>query len=329
MQAIVMEDHGGPQVLRARSPEDPIARPGEVVVELRAAAVNRRDTLVRAGIGPAYRFELPLILGSDGAGVRRDTGEPVVILPSLHWGPSETVAGPDFRILGGPDDGTYAELVVVPEVSVFPKPARLSWQEAAALPLAALTAYRALFSVAHIRPGEWVVVLGAGSGVSLAAIQLAVHAGARVAVTSSSDEKLQRAAELGADVGVSYLKDDWAAALVEATGGADVVLDSVGSTWSQSLEALAPGGRLIACGGTGGPQATLDVRALYLQQKQVLGTKMGSPKDFKGLLDLVNDGAVAPIIDSVHALAEASTAHERMESGAHFGKIVLTVGGGS
>lgn len=326
MQAIVMAEHGGPTVLRHQQRPDPVAGPGQVLVELRAAAVNRRDALVRAGGGPAYRFPLPLVLGSDGAGVRRDTGEAVIILPALDWGPSEHVAGPAFRILGGPDDGTYAELVAVPEANVLPKPRGLSWEEAAALPLAALTAYRALFTMARLRAGQRAVVLGVGSGVSLAAIQLAVHAGARVAVTSSSAEKLARAAELGADVGVDYRQADWPAAVTAQVGLADVVLDSVGSTWAQSLQMLAPGGRLVACGGTGGGEATLDVRALYLQQQQVLGTKMGSPRDFAALLELVDLGAIRPIVDSVRPLAEAAAAHERLESGAHFGKLVLTVG---
>ena len=313
-------------MLRLAEHPDPVPGPGEVLVELRAAALNRRDTYLRTGLGPAYDFPLPLILGSDGAGVRRDTGEEVVILPSLRWGPSETVAGPDFQILGGPTDGTYAELVAVPEANVFGKPPGLSWEEAAALPLAALTAYRALFPVGGLRAGEWVVILGAGSGVSLAAIQLALHAGARVAVTSSTGEKLRRATELGASVAVSYLDEDWPDALIDATGGADVVLDSIGSTWPQSLTVLSRGGRLVAFGATGGGEATLDVRRLYLQQKRVLGTMMGSPKDFAELLALVDDGAMRPIVDSVRPLEQAASAHERIASGRHFGKVVLAVG---
>jgi NADPH:quinone reductase-like Zn-dependent oxidoreductase len=324
VQAISITTHGGPDVLELRAVPDPVPGPGEVLVELRAAAVNRRDVLVRGGIGPAYRFPMPLVLGSDGAGIRRDTGEEIVILPSLDWGGSELRAGPDFRILGGPDDGTYAELVVVPEANAFPKPAGLTWTEAAALPLAALTAYRALFTMARLQPGETVLILGVGSGVSLAAIQLAVHAGARVIVTSSSDDKLRRAAELGSAAGFDYTEADWVGGVIDRTGGVDVVLDSVGSTWPDSLAALAPGGRLVACGATGGGTATLSVRGLYLQQKQILGTKMGSPKDFAELLDLTRRGAVRPIVDSTRPLGDAAAAHRRLESGRHFGKLVLT-----
>ena len=217
---------------------DPVAGPGEVVVELKAAAINRRDLLLRNPPGPAYVFDLPVIPGSDGAGIRRDTGEEVVIYPGLHWGPRQDAAGPDWRILGGPDDGTYAELVKLPEENVFPKPARLSWEESAAFPLAALTAYRGLFEVGGLVGGQSVLVLGAGSGVSTIAVQLCVQAGVRVLVTSSSQEKIDRAKELGAEGGVLYTEEGWA----EAAGPVDVVFDSVGTTWRESLKALRRGG---------------------------------------------------------------------------------------
>jgi NADPH:quinone reductase-like Zn-dependent oxidoreductase len=196
---LAIQVHEGGE-LRHETVTDPVPAPGEVVVELRAAALNRRDLLVAGG---TYPFPLPLIPGSDGAGVRRDTGEEVVIFPTLAWGEREEVQGPDFQILGGPRNGTYAELVVVPEANVFAKPARLSWEEAAALPLAGLTAYRALFSRGGLRVGETVLVLGAGSGVSTFAVQLAAQAGARVIVTSSSADKIERSVALGAEGGVN------------------------------------------------------------------------------------------------------------------------------
>jgi NADPH:quinone reductase-like Zn-dependent oxidoreductase len=306
--------------LRYEEAPDPVAGPGEVVVELRTAAVNRRDLLVRNPPGPAYVFDLPLVPGSDGAGVRRDTGEEVVIYPGLGWGPREDAAGADWRILGGPDDGTYAELVKVPAENVFPKPARFSWEEAAAFPLAALTAYRALFEVGGLVDGESVLILGAGSGVSTMAVSLAAQAGCRVLVTSSSQEKIDRAKELGAEGGVLYTEDGWA----EAAGPVDVVLDSVGATWRESAKALRPGGRLIVFGGTGGPEVALDVRAIYLQWKSIRGTTMGSARDFAGLLRMVESGSWRPVIDSVRPLEETAAAHERMQAGEHFGKLVLT-----
>jgi zinc-binding alcohol dehydrogenase/oxidoreductase len=318
MQAVRVHEGGE---LRYEEVTDPVAGPGEVVVELRAAAVNRRDLLVRTPPGPAYVFDLPLIPGSDGAGVRRDTGEEVVIYPGLGWGPREDAAGPDWRILGGPDDGTYAELVKVPAENVFGKPRRLSWEEAAAFPLAALTAYRALFEVGGLTGDESVLILGAGSGVSTVAVSLAAQAGCRVLVTSSSQEKIDRAKELGAEGGVLYTDDGWA----EAAGPVDVVLDSVGTTWRESLKALRRGGRLVVFGGTGGPEVTLDVRALYLNWQSIRGTTMGSRRDFAALVRRVEAGSWCPVIDSVRPLAEAEAAHDRMKAGEHFGKLVLSV----
>src|SRR6266536_1927991 len=318
MKAVLVRERGA---LSYEDFDDPVAGPGEVVVELRAAAVNRRDLLVRNPPGPAYQFALPVIPGSDGAGIRLDTGEEVVIYPGLGWGEREDAAGPDWRILGGPDNGTYAELVKVPEENVFRKPARFSWEEAAAFPLGGLTAWRALFTVGRLHGSETVLVLGAGSGVSTIAVQLAAQTGARVLVTSSSEEKIERAKELGAADGVLYTDEGWP----EAAGPVDLVLDSVGTTWRDSLRALRRGGRLVVFGGTGGPEVTLDVRAVYLNWQSILGTTMGSPSDFAALLRMVEGGSWRPVIDSVRPLAEAEAAHDRMKAGEHFGKLVLAI----
>lgn len=319
MQAVRVHEGGS---LRFEVAPDPVPALGEVIVELRAAALNRRDALVRRGV---YPFALPLVPGSDGAGVRRDTGEEVVILPSLRWGSGEAAPGPEFQILGGPHDGTHAELVAVPVENLFPRPARLTWEEAAAFPLAALTAYRALFVRGGLRAGETVLVLGAGSGVSTIAVQLAAQAGARVLVTSSVSEKLERARELGAEAGVLYTAADWPEAVRGLTGGrgVELVLDSVGSTWPDALRTVCPGGRVVVFGATGGTEATLEVRPFYLQQLSLLGTTMGSPRDFAGLLAMLEDGAWHPMVDSVFALGEIEAAHARMEGADHFGKIVL------
>jgi NADPH:quinone reductase-like Zn-dependent oxidoreductase len=318
MKAMLVREGG---VLSYEEYEDPVAGLGEVVVELKTAAVNRRDLLVRNPPGPAYQFPLPVIPGSDGAGIRRDTGEEVVIYPGLGWGPREDAAGTDWRILGGPDNGTYAELVKVPTENVFPKPARFSWEEAAAFPLAALTAWRALFAVGRLHGVETVLVLGAGSGVSTFAVQLAAQEGARVLVTSSSEQKIERAKELGAAAGVLYTEEGWP----EAVGPVDLVLDSVGTTWRDSLRALRKGGRLVVFGGTGGPEVTLDVRAVYLNWQSILGTTMGSARDFAGLLRMIVGGSWRPVVDSVRPLAEAEAAHDRMKAGEHFGKLVLAI----
>ncbi|HTI35274.1 MAG TPA: zinc-binding dehydrogenase [Miltoncostaea sp.] len=334
MDAVVLRETGKPEVLTLGTADDPVAGPGEVVVALRTAELNRRDVFVRKGIAPS---PLPVIPGSDGAGTVRAVGDgvtgvaegdEVIVYPALGWGGGEEAAGPGFRILGGPDDGTYAELVKLPAENVLPKPARLSWEEAAALGLAGLTAYRALVSRARIRPGETVLVLGIGGGVATIATMLARAAGCRVLVTSSSQEKLDRARDLGADAGVLYTQDDWVGAVRELTGGrgVDIVVDSVGATWADSISAVRPGGRVVAFGGTGGAKVELAVRALTMGQVSLLGTTMGSPRDFAGLLAAVDAGGWAPVIDSVRPLGEVADAHRREEGGEHFGKLVLSIG---
>ena len=330
MNAIQLTETGPPEVLRITSVADPVAGPGEVVVELRAAALNRRDVFVRKGIAPS---PLPVIPGSDGAGVVRTLGagvrgvaegDEVVIFPSLGWGGGEAAPQPGFRILGGPDDGTYAELIRIPAENVMPKPKRLSWEEAAALPLAGLTAWRALISRAALRPGETVLVLGIGGGVATFALHIAHAAGARVVVTSSSNDKLTRAADLGAAAGVNYTADDWVDQVkAETGGGVDVVVDSVGSTWADSVNCLRPGGRLVVFGGTGGGKVEMMVRPVTMGQVSILGTTMGSARDFAGLLRAVATQSWTPVVDSIRPLAEASDAHAREEAGEHFGKLVL------
>ncbi len=257
--------------------------------------------------------------------MRRDTGERVVILPSLHWGPDEDVPGPRFEILGGPRDGTYAELVAVPADSVFALPAGLSWQQAAAFPLAGATAWRALFARGRLSAGETALILGAGGGVSTFAIQLAAHAGARVLVTSSSRESVERARAIGADGGVLYTEPDWVDELRELAGpgGVDLVLDSVGTTWDDSIGLVRPGGRVVVLGATGGETVELRIRPLYLQQRSLLGSTMGSPRDFASLLGTLADGGWEPVVDTVLPLGDAERAHARLRAGAHFGKVVL------
>ena len=333
MNAIVLKETGGPEVLRPGTADDPVAGHGEVVIELRAAALNRRDIFVRKGIAPS---PLPIIPGSDGAGVVRALGDgvrgvaegdEVIVFPSLGWGGGEAAPAPGFRILGGPDDGTYAELLKVPAENVFPRPQRFSWEESAALPLAGLTAWRALVSRAGMRPGETVLILGIGGGVATFALHLARAAGCRVIVTSSSDEKLARAAEMGAGAGVNYTEGDWVAEVKERSGGGvDIVVDSVGSTWADSINAVRPGGRVVVFGGTGGGKPQLTVRPVTAGNVSLLGTTMGSARDFAGLLAAVHAQSWAPVIDSVRPLAEAADAHAREEAGEHFGKLVLTMG---
>jgi len=318
MQAVRAHENG--QLVYETVP-DPVAADGEVLVELRCAALNRRDSYVVSG---TYPFPLPLIPGSDGSGVRRDTGEEIVVYPGFGWSSGSAFPPAPIGILGGPRDGTFAELVALPAENLYPRPRRLSFEQSAAFPLAALTAYRALFTRARVQPNETVLVLGAGSGVSTFAVQLAAQALARVGVTSSSDEKLERAKELGAEWGINYATTpDWPAAVKER-GGVDVVVDAIGSTWQQSLDCVRLGGRVVVFGATGGTDVALNVRPFYFEQRSLLGTQLGGPDDMAGLLRMVSDGAWHPVIDSVHALADAAAAVERMVGGDQFGKLVLT-----
>jgi NADPH:quinone reductase-like Zn-dependent oxidoreductase len=252
-------------------------------------------------------------------------GEPVVINPSFNWGDREDRPSPTFKILGGPDPGTYAEYIVVPGENVFPKPSPLSFEEAAAMPLASLTAWRAVLTRGQVRPGERVVVLGIGGGVATFALQISRLAGASVIVTSSSPAKLVRARDLGAEVAIDYTSEDWEQVVVERTrGGADVIIDSVGqATWSKALRALRPGGRLVTFGATTGREAGVDIRHVFWNQISILGTTMGSPREFAAMLQVYETGRLRPIVDSVFALRDAPAAHRRMDEGQQFGKIVL------
>lgn len=337
MQAIMLRQPGAPETLRLEEVPDPQPQAHEVVVRLQAAALNHRDVWIRSGTG-AYSGPLqPVILGSDGAGevvaVGRGVdaallGQAVVINPSLDWGDNDAAQGANFRILGMPDDGTYAQLLRVPAQNVCAKPAALSFEEAAAIPLAGLTAYRAVVSRSQVRAGETVLVTGIGGGVSTFALQIAVHLGARVFVTSGSDAKLARARELGAAGGANYRTQDWAREIMELCGGEgpDVVIDSVaGKTFAQAIDILKTGGRIVNYGATTGPVNEFSLRSMFWKQITVLGTTMGSPREFAAMVKLYDSGSLRPVVDKIFPLAEAAAAHRRMEEAGQFGKIVLSM----
>jgi zinc-binding alcohol dehydrogenase/oxidoreductase len=341
MKAVVLREPGGPEALVYEETETPVVGPGEALVRLRAAALNHRDTFIRQGL--QLRDALPLIPGSDGAGTVAavgagvadwQPGDEVVIYPVLadhtcHF----CLAGEQelcdhFRILGGPDNGTYAQYLVIPALNLYPKPARLSWEEAAAFPLTALTAYRLVLHRAGLRAGETVLIHGIGGAVAIFALQLARLAGATAFVTSSSEEKLRRAQELGAAALIDYKHDDVLAEVRRLTGGrgVDLVVDTVGTaTWQTSLQAVRKGGRVALCGGTSGSLAETNLRQIFWNHLTVVGSSMGSQSDFAQVLHLVASGAIVPVIDSVVPLAEAAQAHRRLEAQAQFGKIVLGI----
>jgi zinc-binding alcohol dehydrogenase/oxidoreductase len=315
VKAIRIHEDGGPEVLRYEDAPDPAPVDGEVIVRLRAAALNHIDLWLRQGRPSVPK---PRILGSDGAGERMDTGERVVINPGLDDG---------ARIVGEHIDGTDAELIAVPEEYVHPIPDGMSFEEAAAFPLTFETAYRMLVTRAGLREGEWVVVWGVGGGVGSAALMVAKALGARVLATSSSDAKLERARELGADAVVNSGGDVRAAAK-EATDGAgvDVVVEHIGeATWKTSLAVVRPEGRVVVCGATSGPNPPAELHRVWWKQLTIYGSTMGTREDFAGAYELVRSGRARPIVDTVFPLAEARAAHERLERGEQLGKIVLRI----
>ncbi len=334
MKAIVLRELGGPEKLLYEDVATPTPGAGEAVVKLKAAALNHRDHWIR--VGQYAGIKLPIILGSDGAGVVEAVGEGVdtslvgqecVINPSLDWGENDAAQGKNYRILGLPDDGTYAEYIKIPAENICAKPAHLSWHEAAAIPLAGLTAYRAVISRAKVQAGEKVLVTGIGGGVATFALQFALATGAQVFVTSGSAEKLVSAQALGASGGANYKESGWDKALIEMTGGGpDVVIDSAGGESLETAVKIAkPAGRIVFFGATNGLAPNLDLRRIFFKQLNVFGSTMGSPREFDAMLKLYNDKQLKPAVDQVFPLAEAGAAHQRMMEAGQFGKIVLEI----
>jgi NADPH:quinone reductase-like Zn-dependent oxidoreductase len=313
VKAVRIHEDGGPEVLRYEDAPDPVPGPGEVLVELRAASLNRLDVWIRRGLPSVPK---PRILGADGAGLV--DGQRVLINPGIEHDGKITVVGEHM-------DGTHAELIAVPESNVYPIPDGMSFEEAAAFPLVFETAYRMLVTRAGLREGEWVLVWGVGGGVATAANSIARALGGRTIVTSGTDGKLER---VDADVKVNHERDDVVDAVKEATGGkgADIVVEHVGeATWQQSLAAAAHAGRVVVCGATTGPNPPAALHRIWWKQLSVLGSTMGTTSDFEGVFELVKARKVRPIVDEVFPLAEAAAAHERMERGEHLGKIVLRI----
>jgi zinc-binding alcohol dehydrogenase/oxidoreductase len=318
VKAVRIHEDGGPEVLRYEDAPDPDPAPDEVLVELRAASLNRLDIWVRKGLPSVPK---PRILGADGAGVVAGTQDRVVINPGIDHGDGR------ITVIGEHSDGTHAELIAVPRSQIYPIPDDLSFEEAAAFPLVFETAYRMLVTKASVQAGEWVLVWGIGSGVATASLAIAKALGAKVVVTSSSESKLERARELGADATFNHAADDVVAAVKEVTGGgAHVVVEHVGAaTWPKSLNAARPSGRITVCGATTGPNPPANLHRIWWKQLTVYGSTMGTRADFEAVYELVAAGKARPVVDEVFALADARSAHERMERGDQLGKIILRI----
>lgn len=344
MRGFRIDRHGGPEVLELHDDlPDPVPAADEVLVRVAACALNHLDLWVRNGV-PGHQFPLPLVPGSEiagevvavGSAVRGiAVGMPTLVAPGVSCGScARCQAGqdqlcPHYGILGEHRDGGYAELVAVPARNILPLPAGLSYTQAAALPLVFLTAWHMVVGRAALAAGETILIHAAGSGVSSAAIQIARHHQAgRILVTAGSAAKLAKARELGADVTINYQSEDFVKRVrAETSGrGVDVVIDHIGGEiFERSLKLLAPGGRIVLCGATAGPTATINLRALFFKNLSILGSTMGSLGELRELLALVARGALVPVIDSTYPLAEARAAQEALGRREQFGKIVLEI----
>ena len=340
MKATVFKQHGGPEVLEYTDVPAPEIRANEVLVEVKGCALNHLDLFVRRGM-PGIEIPLPHILGNDIAGVVREVGElvtwvkpgdEVMVQPGVSCGHCEAcLSGRDnlcreYDIVGYRRNGGYAELVAVPGANVVPKPSDLSWEEAAALPLVTVTAWHMLVTRAAVQPGEDVLVHAAGSGVGSIAIQIAKLRGARVITTASTDEKLAKARELGADETINYTRDDWPKEVKRLTDrkGVDVVVEHTGAaTWPGSISALKNNGRLVTCGATSGFDARTDLRQVFYRHLTLFGSFMGSKAELLEAMKFVASGKIRAVVDRVLPLSEARQAHELIENRAQFGKVVL------
>jgi zinc-binding alcohol dehydrogenase/oxidoreductase len=327
MKALVLESAQAAPVYK--DVDDPTPGDGEVVVQVQAAALNHRDVFISQGLYPG--IAVPAILGSDGSGVVEAgdsawNGKEVVIDPGDQWGESEVVQGPLYNILGMPRPGTFAEKVVVPTRCLRAKPKHLSHEQAAAMPLAHVTAWRALMTRAALQPGERIIVTGIGGGVALAALQFAVAHGAKVWVTSSQQAKIEKAKEMGAEGGFLYTEERWGRTARRAIGdgGADVIIDGAGGDgFEEVVDALAPGGRVGVYGATCGRWPKLLVPKLFFKQASILTSTMGSPREFGAMLAFVDKHGIVPVVDRSFPLAEGRAAFEYLDSGAQQGKVVL------
>ena len=334
MLALQQDAPHQPAVLREIPTPQPAA--DHVLVKLHAMALNHRDIWIQKGQYAGLKF--PSTLGADGSGevaalgagvTQVSVGEAVIIYPGVEWGTSPKAQGRNFRVLGMPDPGTFAEYIVVPASYVRPRPTHLDWVQAAALPLAGLTAYRAAFVRAKVQPGERVLVTGVGGGVALLAAQFCAAAGADVWVTSGDDAKLARALALplGLRGGITYHTEKWERALTQQAGGSfDVIIDSAaGEAFGALLDAAAPGGRIVFYGGTLGTITQIPPAKIFWKQLSVLGSSMGSEQDFDAMLAFVSQHQLVPVVDRVFPLAEGEAALRYLEAGEQLGKVGLAV----
>lgn len=330
MKGIVL-DRSLPSKIDFREVEEKQLQDHQVKITLKAAALNHRDEWCRQGLYP--NISDGIILGSDGAGIISEVGksvsnwkvgEEVIINPALFWGNDQKAQSKDFQIIGMPTHGTLANTILVSSDRIHSKPKHLSWEEAAALPLAGLTAFRALVYQGNIKENDRVLITGIGGGVAQFAAQFAIKKGAEVYVSSSSKEKIEKALEFGAKGGFNYREKTWTEEALSNTGGFDLIIDGAsGDPLNDLIKVSRPGGRIVIYGATRGNPEKLEARRIFWNQLKIIGSTMGSDQDFQAMLDFVNQKKLHPIIDQVFQLDDGEKALDRMKAGSQMGKIVL------
>ncbi len=330
MKALVLDEK---KVLSISNQDIPELTNGHVLVKLKASSLNHREIWISKGLYPGMK--LPCILGADGVGVVEKIGlhveekwldQEVLLYPAYAWGDNQVAPSREFRVLGMPDPGTMAEYIVVPNDNLFKKPKYLSWEEAAAIPIAGLTAWRALFKLGEISKNSKVLITGIGGGVAQAGLSFAKAINAKTYVTSSSSVKIEDAINKGAIAGVNYKDEDWHTQLKEISGGIDIVLDSSPSPiLDEYFKFMNYGGRIVAYGSTGSRKTTINISKFFLRHIQFLGTAMGSPRDFQDMLQFMESHEIKPVIDTVYSFNQAIEAIKALEEGNQLGKIVLSM----
>jgi NADPH:quinone reductase-like Zn-dependent oxidoreductase len=333
MKALLLETAGGPAAVRVAEIETPTPQPGEVRVAIKAASMNHREMWIARGLYPG--MTLPATLGCDGAGVVDAIGEgvtgaavgdEVVIYPGRNWGPNRHAPQADFGLLGMPFAGTMAEYICVPAENLAPKPAGMSWEEAAATVLTGLTAWRALMFKGQLQPGETVLISGVGGGVATFGLAFAVAHGAKVFVTGESDDVLGRARDMGALGGLLYTDPDWRKQVGKLTGGIDVVLDGAPApSYANYVRAINPGARIVIYGSTAGDKFEVTATGIFLKSASIVGSQVGDPQDFRDMLAFVDKHAIKPVIEKSFTLDQSPAALLYLEGQHTFGKVVVTV----
>lgn len=320
MKALVLQEKDAP--LQYTEFADPKAGEGEVVVKLKTAALNHRDLFITQNLYPGVVF--PCVLGADGAGTYQD--REVIINPNVNWGNNTAVQSKAYHILGAKQQGTFAQYISVPTHKLAEKPSHLSWEQAAAIPLAGMTAYRALFTKGQVKTGENVLVTGIGGGVALFILQFAKAIGAKVFVTSSDPQKIKKAIAMGASGAANYQDADWDKQLLQQVEGFDLIVDSAGGAGFAAFPKLCkPGGRIVVYGGTHGKIPDLSPQQIFWKQLSIYGSTMATDQEFVAMINFIKEYQIIPIVDDVYDIEAAPAAFDKMNSGYQFGKIVFTI----